>query len=266
MDPELKIKNLVAQMTAAVIVCLVGGSIGEAGESNRDRRTQAPSDMLDIMDKAAEDDDSKDTQQCEKMSYSALCDQWIKAYLHGKPGQSDLIWVQILKKMEGVDSIYILVLRLHYRLNFDAPDSATKCNIIPYCNSLAAATESCHGKYDSFLWDILGFESDNLEKRLDYKAVVPLRQRILSIARKMYGAESERYGYPALDLIYAYCKTKQYEQAERLCKEILAVAERHHYKNTLADIVRLYGQVLAAENRRDEAHALRVKYSKVLKE
>jgi tetratricopeptide (TPR) repeat protein len=206
-----------------------------------------------VADQVAQQDNYQDTVMCESVFYSGLCDQWLKAYEAGKTADAEKIWVKILAKIKASDSCYLLVKKLHQRLESDAPEVASnssKYGILQYTNTLLKATEKNLGPNHRFIADILAFMTTHYDSIRDYKTAFPLRQREMEVSIKSTGPESEMSAYSIMDMAYELAELGRYQEAHQLVQRVLKVVRAHNYKRALPLAIRLDGQLNSAMQRR----------------
>jgi hypothetical protein len=205
--------------------------------------------VFDLLDQAAQVDNSKDAVMCEKAFYSGLCDQWLKEYVAGKTAEADKTWAKILFKMNDSPSCYILVRKLFQRLESGAPDNATndsKYGILTYSNQVLAATEKTLGRNHRFVCDILAFKATHYDSIKDFKAALPLRQRELDVGIKSMGPESEMTGFCMVDMAFELAKLRRYDEGHRLVLRALKLAQTHKYARLLPAAQKLENQLHSA--------------------
>jgi len=209
--------------------------------------------IFDLAGQVAEGDNSKDTLMCETIFYSGLCDLWTKAYIGGKVADAEKIWSKILTKMKDSPSCYILVKKLYQRLESDAPENVTntsKYGILPYANTLLAATEKAAGPNHRFVADILAFKATHYDSIKDYKAALPVRQRELAVELKATGPESEMTGFCMLDMTYELAELGRYDEGYKLAARVLKFARAHKYVRVVPLAEALESQLTAAMQRK----------------
>lgn len=204
------------------------------------------SNVFDLLDQAAQGDNSKDMLMCEKVFYSGLCDQWLKAYVAGKTAEADKTWSQIMSQLKDSPSCYILVTKLFHRLETEAPDNASndsKWGILAYTNQVLAATEKALGRNHRFVSDILAFKATHYDSIKDYKAALPVRQRELDIGIKSMGPEAEMTGFCMVDMAFELAELGRYEEARQLAQRALKLAQTHKYTRLLPGAQKLDNQL-----------------------
>jgi hypothetical protein len=204
------------------------------------------SNVFDLLDQAAQGDNSKDMLMCEKVFYSGLCDQWLKAYVAGKTAEADKTWSQIMSQLKDSPSCYILVTKLFHRLETEAPDNASndsKWGTLSYTNQVLAATEKSLGRNHRFVSDILAFKATHYDSIKDYKAALPVRQRELDVGIKSMGPEAEMTGFCMVDMAFELAELGRYEEARQLAQRALKLAQTHKYARLLPGAQKLDNQL-----------------------
>lgn len=195
----------------------------------------------------------RDPLVCENVFYSKLGDQWVQAYVAGRTEDAQKIWGKILAKVDTAPSCYILVKKLHARLEADAPDqvsNSSRFGILQYSNALLQATQKCLGPNHHFVADILAFKATHFDSVKDFETALKLRQQELNVAVKSTGAESELSAHCSLDMAYELAELKRFEESRKLVMHVLKFSQSHNYHGAVADALRLKRELDAAEQRR----------------
>jgi tetratricopeptide (TPR) repeat protein len=209
--------------------------------------------IFGLADQVAEEDNHRDTVICETVFYSGLCDQWLKAYEAGKIADADKIWAKILAKIKNSESCFLLLKKLHQRLESDAPDvvsNNSKYGILQYSNTILKATEKILGPNHRFIADILAFLTTHYDSIKDYKTALPLRQREMDVSIKSSGPEAEMTAFAILDMGYELAELGRYQEAQVLVTRVLKFSRAHKYERVLPLAVRLDGQLKATMQRK----------------
>lgn len=208
-----------------------------------------------VADQVAQEDNHRDTLMCENVFFSGLCDQWLKAYEAGKAADAEKIWAKILAKIKTSDSCYILVKKMHQRLETDAPENVSnnsKYGILQYSTAILQATEKSLGPDHRFVSDIIAFMATHYDSIKDYKTALPLRQREMEISIKSTGPESEMSAFSIMDMAYEMAELGRYQEGHELVTRVLKFARAHKYQRVLPLAVKLDAQLSAAMQRKGE--------------
>jgi len=202
--------------------------------------------IFGLADQVAQGDNHRDTVICETVFYSGLCDQWLAAYEAGKIVDADKVWAKILAKIQTSESSYLLLKKLHQRLESDAPEvvsNNSKYGILQYSNTILKATEKTLGPNHRFIADILAFMTTHYDSIKDYKTALPLRQREMDISIKSSGPESEMSAFSILDMAYELAELGRYQEAQALVTRVLKFSRVHKYERVLPLAIRLDSQL-----------------------
>jgi tetratricopeptide (TPR) repeat protein len=228
------------------LICLAGLQMLCIAQTCVLAQQRDSTNVFDLLDQAAQGDNSKDMLMCEKVFYSGLCDQWLKGYVAGKTAEADQTWSKIMSQLKESPSCYILVRKLYHRLDTEAPDNATndsKWGILAYTNQVLGATEKALGRNHRFVSDILAFKATHYDSIKDYKTALPLRQRELDVGIKSMGPEAEMTGFCMVDMSFELAELGRYEEARQLALRALKLAQTHKYARLLPAAQKLDNQL-----------------------
>jgi tetratricopeptide (TPR) repeat protein len=209
--------------------------------------------IFGLADQVAQEDSHRDTVACETVFYSGLCDQWLKAYEGGRTADAERAWAKILAKIGTSDSCYLLLRKLHQRLESDAPEevsNSSKYGILQFTNTILKATEKNLGPNHRFIADILAFMTTHYDSIKDYKTALPLRQREMEVSIKSTGAESEMSAYSIMDMAYELAELGRYQKAHQLVTRVLKFSRAHNYQRALPLAIKLDSQINSAMQRK----------------
>lgn len=212
---------------------------------------------------------TNDDKACDRVFYSSTCNRWMQAYAKNDTAAAQSAWNQMLTDLRGCQSIDHLLDKLNTQVNFAIPEDApegSRLTKIPLYRNFVAFTEKSVGPDHRFVLNALFPLADALEQHKEYKAAFDCRTRIVLIMEKIQPPRpcdlSKELGYSCFDL----CRVKQFKEAEPLVQRAIAIAEAQHCTNDLPSYVRLYGQLLAATNRKAERDQLFAKYGSTLQQ
>jgi len=210
---------------------------------------------------------NNDDKLCDRVFYSRTCNRWMQAYAKNDTAAAQSAWNQILTDLRTCQTIGPFVDKLYTQVNFaipeDAPD-ASRFTKVPVYRAFAAFTEKSVGPKHRFMLDALTPLANGLEEHKEYKAASDCRKRAILVLEKIQPPRpcdlGKALGFCCFDL----CQLKQYKEGEPLLKRAITIAERQHCNYDLPGYVRLYGQLLAATNRKADRDQLFAKYASTL--